>query len=83
MISRRLLILRLRNQRRLSGQGCADGVECGELVGGGGVQVAAGPAPPGESRPRVPVPRDGSPDGQAGQLVEVRVEFEKLVGCLA
>ena len=37
----------------------ADGVECGDAVGGGGVEVAADAAPAGERGEGVPVPGDG------------------------
>ena len=37
----------------------ADGVECGDAVGGGGVEVAADPAPAGEGGQGMPVAGDG------------------------
>ena len=48
-----------RREPGFAGQGGADGVEDGEPVGGGGVEVAANPAPAGEGGLGVPVPGDG------------------------
>ena len=47
--------VRERRQPGLSGDGVADGVECGDAVGGGGVEVAADAAPAGEGGEGVPV----------------------------
>ena len=41
------------------GDGAADGVECGDAVGGGGVEVAAQAAPAGEGGQGMPVAGHG------------------------
>ena len=48
-----------RREPGLACEGDADGVEGGEPVGGGGVKVAADPAPPGEGGLGMPVPGHG------------------------
>ena len=48
-----------RREPGLAGEGAADCVEGGVPVGGGGVEVAADPAPAGEGVLGVPVPGDG------------------------
>jgi hypothetical protein len=40
---------------RVSGECSPDGVECGDVVGGGGVEIAADAAPAGEGCQSVPV----------------------------
>jgi hypothetical protein len=54
----------------LAGEGGGDGVEGGDAVGGGGVEVAADAAPAGEGCLGVPVPGDGLvPFGGLGALL--------------